>query len=81
MFSSGFINKTRDLPTSLQEIETAFLAGTPRIDTLICGKIYTIDLCNRVQFTKDDPTRRRAIKRDAALASSVSVAGLVVTLE
>ena len=32
-----------------EEIETAFAANEPGLDTLICGKIYTIDLVNLVQ--------------------------------
>ena len=32
-----------------EDIEAAFTTGTPSIDILICGKIYTIDLANRVQ--------------------------------
>ena len=61
-----------------EDIEEAFLTGTRSFDTLICGKLYTIDLVNLVQFAKDNPMRRRTIKRDAAMAQSVGVAGLVL---
>ena len=65
-----------------EDIEAAFAAGATSTDLLICGKIYTIDLANRVQFVKGSCCnfclRRRAIKRDRATAESVGVAGLVL---
>jgi len=59
-----------------EDIEAAFVAGAASTDLLICGKVYTIDLANRVQFVKGDPLRRRFIKRDRATAQSVGVAGV-----
>lgn len=57
-----------------QYIEEARALGVERLETLICGTLYVIDLQRLVQFNKENPTRRRKIKRE--LTSQVIAKGV-----
>ena len=65
------------------EIEEAFQRGEPRLETLICGCLYVVDMANMVQYKKDAPgaPRVRKIKRDVVFAKCKGVAGLVLREE
>ena len=52
-------------------------SGLNRIELLICGQIYIVDLANFAQFRRDIPGRVRRIKRDLVTAQAIGVAGLV----
>ena len=48
-----------------EEVESAFKAGEKRIEITICGELYVIDLDNNHQYQKNNPIRRRRIKRSS----------------
>jgi len=64
-----------------QELEDCQNEGVQRHETMICGNLYVIDFVSMVQYRKDQPQRKRAIKRDVVLAQCKGVAGLVVKQE
>ena len=47
-------------------------------EILIAGFLYVIDFENMIQYRRNDPTRRRRIKRDLSTISKKGVAGLKV---
>lgn len=57
-----------------EEIEQNFKLNKMKFDLLICGTMYTIDLERNVQFNKENPTRRRKIKRENA--ENITVKGV-----
>jgi E3 ubiquitin-protein ligase RNF146 len=59
-----------------QEIETAFSAEEQRCELLIAGFLYIIDFEHMLQYRRNDPSRRRRIKRDQASGPKKGVAGL-----
>lgn len=61
-----------------QEIEGFWSQGDKRCELLIAGFLYIIDFENMMQFRRNDPSRRRRIKRDAASGPKKGVAGLRV---
>ena len=59
-----------------QEIETAWSAEEQRCELLIAGFLYIIDFEHMLQYRRNDPSRRRRIKRDQASGPKKGVAGL-----
>uniref|UniRef100_T1JPD1 E3 ubiquitin-protein ligase n=1 Tax=Strigamia maritima TaxID=126957 RepID=T1JPD1_STRMM len=60
------------------ELETAFKKETRNCELLIAGFLYTIDFESMVQYRRNEPSRRRRIKRDFASIPKKGVAGLRV---
>lgn len=58
------------------ELETAFKRGDKTCELLIAGFLYIIDFENMLQMRRNDPFRRRRIKRDNASIPKKGVAGL-----
>ena len=50
-------------------------------EILIAGFLYIIDFENMIQYRRNDPTRRRRIKRDLSTISKKGVAGLKVSCD
>jgi len=59
-----------------EELEESFQEGRGKVETLICGQLYVIDLVAMEQFQKSMPQRKRRIKRDLKTAQCKGVAGL-----
>ncbi|XP_050533123.1 E3 ubiquitin-protein ligase rnf146-like [Daktulosphaira vitifoliae] len=57
-----------------EEIEENFKLNNMKFDLLICGTMYTIDLDRNIQFNKENPVRRRKIKRENA--ENIAVKGV-----
>lgn len=57
-----------------EEIEQFYKLNMTKFDLLICGTMYTIDLDRKVQYNKENPNRRRKIKRENA--SNLAVKGV-----
>ena len=61
------------------ELEEKFEEGVRIFELLIAGFLYVIDLKNMIQIRRNDPTRRRRIKRDLSdIPDKKGVAGLKV---
>lgn len=60
------------------ELETAYKRGDKTCELLIAGFLYVVHFDNMVQMRRNDPYRRRRIKRDSALIPKKGVAGLRV---
>ena len=58
------------------ELEDAFAKGTTSTEMLIAGTLYVGDLENMVQYRRNQPARRRRMKRDAVGVPKKGVAGL-----
>lgn len=60
------------------ELEAAFAEGKERLELLIAGHIYVVDLHLMLQYRKDQPARRRTIKRNrSSIAIDIKgIAGL-----
>lgn len=64
---------------SSDEIETAYQRNnTAEIEILICGSLYCIDFQRNIQYSKDNSSRKRKIKRDirTAVGFTKGVAGI-----
>lgn len=60
-----------------EEIEEHFKLSNKKFDLLICGTMYTIDLERNIQYNRENPTRRRKLKREKAINIAVKgVAGV-----
>jgi hypothetical protein len=59
-----------------QEIENFWSKGEKRCELLIAGLLYIVDFEQMLQFRRNDPSRRRRIKRDAASGPKKGVAGI-----
>jgi len=59
-----------------EELEEKYALGVPSFETLICGKLYTIDFRSMDQYQTSYPTRKRRIKRDLTNSDCKGVAGL-----
>ncbi|XP_025406759.1 E3 ubiquitin-protein ligase rnf146-like [Sipha flava] len=57
-----------------EEIEQNFKLENKKFDLLICGTMYTIDLDRNVQYNRENPTRRRKVKREKA--NNIAVKGV-----
>ena len=64
-----------DERTSL-EMEKCYKRGDNSCELLIAGFLYIIDFEHMLQYRRNDPSRRRRIKRDLASAPKKGVAGL-----
>jgi len=58
------------------ELEIAFKRGDHTCELLIAGFLYVIDFEHMVQLRRNDPSRRRRIKRDLATILKKGIAGL-----
>ncbi|XP_022173218.1 E3 ubiquitin-protein ligase rnf146-like isoform X2 [Myzus persicae] len=56
------------------EIEQHYKLNVLKFDVLICGTMYTIDLNRNVQYNRDNPSRRRKVKRENA--NNIAVKGV-----
>lgn len=64
-----------DMRTSL-ELETAYKQGKRTCELLIAGFLYIADFGSMLQLRRNDPSRRRRIKRDLHNVPKKGVAGL-----
>ena len=64
-----------DQRTSL-ELEAAYKQGKRTCELLIAGFLYIADFGSMLQLRRNDPSRRRRIKRDLHDAPKKGVAGL-----
>lgn len=63
---------------SSAELEEAHSSGLTLTELTLCGTLYTVSLVNMVQFNKQDPSRKRQIKREhVAVSRAKGVAGLL----
>jgi len=69
-----------DQRTSI-EIENHQKAGDERCELLIAGFLYIIDFEHMLQYRRNDPSRRRKVKRDVATGPKKGVAGLRIGVE
>ena len=60
------------------ELEEKYKRDIKVFDLLIAGFLYVIDLDNQLQVRRNDPTRRRRIKRDRKDIPKKGVAGLKI---
>ncbi|XP_077991417.1 uncharacterized protein LOC144445660 [Glandiceps talaboti] len=58
------------------ELEDAYKQKQRCVELLIAGFLYVIDFENLIQIRRNDPTRRRRIKRDLATVPKKGVAGI-----
>ncbi|XP_066589245.1 E3 ubiquitin-protein ligase RNF146 [Prorops nasuta] len=58
------------------ELETAYKQGKRTCELLIAGFLYIADFGSMLQLRRNDPSRRRRIKRDLFTAPKKGVAGL-----
>jgi E3 ubiquitin-protein ligase RNF146 len=63
------------------EIEQHQKAGAERCELLIAGFLYIIDFTHMLQYRRNDPSRRRGIKRDVATVPKKGVAGLRIGVD
>ncbi|XP_028165640.1 E3 ubiquitin-protein ligase rnf146 isoform X1 [Ostrinia furnacalis] len=61
---------------SNNELESAFSAGDTNCALLLAGAVYTIDFQSMIQFRRNDPTRRRRVRRDTPTLPAKGVAGI-----
>lgn len=61
------------------DLETAYSSGRRIYEVLVAGFLYIIDFDRMIQHRKNDPNRRRRIKRDLASIPKKGVAGLKST--
>jgi len=59
-----------------KELETAYKSGERTVELLIAGFLYIMDFETMLQLRRNDPSRRRRIKRDLATIETKGVAGL-----
>ena len=58
------------------ELEDAHRRGNRKLELLIAGFIYVIDFENMWQYRRNDPSKRRRIKRDLSSISKKGIAGI-----
>ncbi|KAJ8919659.1 hypothetical protein NQ315_006187 [Exocentrus adspersus] len=59
-----------------KELEISYKNGEKTCELLIAGFLYIVDLENMLQLRRNDPSRRRRIKRDHANIPKKGIAGL-----
>jgi len=64
-----------------QDVEMYYKNGDKRCELLIAGFLYIIDFEHMLQYRRNDPSRRRRVKRDVATVSKKGVAGLRIEQE
>ena len=57
-------------------MEAGYKRGDARCELLIAGFLYIIDFEHMFQYRRNDPSRRRKIKRDLASTPKKGIAGL-----
>lgn len=57
-------------------MESSYKKGEKACELLIAGFLYIVDLENMLQIRRNDPARRRRVKRDFATIPKKGVAGL-----
>jgi hypothetical protein len=60
------------------ELEEKYQLGAKVFEMVIVGLVFVVDLNQMVQYRRNDPNKRRRIKRDAAGVSKKGVAGIKV---
>ncbi|KAB7503201.1 E3 ubiquitin-protein ligase [Armadillidium nasatum] len=63
-----------------RDLESSFSRGDRIFEILVAGFLYTIDFDKMIQQRRNDPSRRRRIKRDLASIPKKGVAGLKTVL-
>ncbi|XP_070557123.1 E3 ubiquitin-protein ligase rnf146-like isoform X1 [Ptychodera flava] len=58
------------------ELEEAYKQKNRCVELLIAGFLYVIDYENMIQIRRNDPTRRRRIKRDLSSVPTKGIAGI-----
>lgn len=69
-----------DQRTSI-ELETAYKQGKRTCELLIAGFLYIADFGSMLQLRRNDPSRRRRIKRDLYNVPRKGVAGLRLNVQ
>ena len=64
-----------------QEVEMHYKSGDKRCELLIAGFLYIIDFEHMLQYRRNDPSRRRRVKKDVASGPKKGVAGLRIEQE
>ncbi|CAH0546255.1 unnamed protein product [Brassicogethes aeneus] len=59
-----------------KELETSYKSGDKTCELLIAGFLYIVDFESMLQLRRNDPSRRRKIKRDFATIPKKGIAGL-----
>ncbi|CAH1129835.1 unnamed protein product [Ceutorhynchus assimilis] len=59
-----------------KELENSYKNGDKSVELLIAGFLYIVDFENMLQLRRNDPSRRRQIKRDVSTISKKGVAGI-----
>ncbi|KAG5898416.1 hypothetical protein JTB14_030394 [Gonioctena quinquepunctata] len=59
-----------------KDLETAYKNNETTCELLIAGFLYIVDLENMLQVRRNDPSRRRRIKRDHSTIPKKGIAGL-----
>lgn len=59
-----------------KDLENSYKSNEKTCELLIAGFLYIVDLENMLQIRRNDPSRRRRIKRDFASVPKKGVAGL-----
>ena len=62
------------------ELEVQYKAKCDKLEVLIAGFLYVVDFENMIQYRRNDPSRRRRIKRDTGNIPIKGVAGLKISL-
>jgi len=57
-----------------REIEENYKLNNKIFDLLICGTLYTIDLERNIQYNRENPNRRRRLKREKV--NNIAVKGI-----
>ena len=60
------------------ELEEKYQAGIKNFDMVIVGLVFTVDLTHMIQYRRNDPNKRRRIKRDVSTVTKKGVAGLKI---
>lgn len=59
-----------------KELENSYKKGEKSVELLIAGFLYIVDLENMLQMRRNDPSRRRQVKRDFGTIPKKGVAGI-----
>ncbi|XP_076263368.1 E3 ubiquitin-protein ligase rnf146-like [Rhynchophorus ferrugineus] len=59
-----------------RELENSYKKGEKSVELLIAGFLYVIDFENMLQLRRNDPSRRRRIKRDFSTIPKKGIAGI-----
>ncbi|XP_045450884.1 E3 ubiquitin-protein ligase rnf146 [Melitaea cinxia] len=58
------------------DLETSYSSGDTECLLLLAGTIYCVDFNSMIQIRRNDPTKRRKIKRDVPTLPSKGIAGI-----